>query len=166
MCHSALRDRESLCSCNIWGFSWIFFRGTSHRHTSLFFIFPPGGVSALRDLFSFPLSTPLFLFSIKKFPPLLRRCRITICPSSQKPLKHATTTNKEAKSCHRPLSRASRKLFRKGSSHILIHYFGGKGRDAHWRRHLDLDVSSDAIIGRRREITTLVDDPNDELTDK
>lgn len=72
--------------------------------------------------------------------------------------------------CNRPLSRASRLLFRQDASPILLHYFGGKDREAPWRRRIRNDGDGgDASFdkkGRRRERISMVDNPADGLTDE
>lgn len=69
--------------------------------------------------------------------------------------------------CHRPLSRASRQLFRQDASQILLHYFGGKGQDAPWRqRHSNDEVDEIDKRGRKRKCISLVNDPADDLSDE
>ncbi|KAL7540370.1 hypothetical protein ACHAXR_010061 [Thalassiosira sp. AJA248-18] len=87
--------------------------------------------------------------------------------SIQQPHQHHSSCR------HRPLSRASRQLFRQDASHVLLHYFGGKGQDAPWRLGDDATTSSDSSVdpavdkrGRRRDHIPLVDNPDDGLTDE
>lgn len=94
-------------------------------------------------------------------------------PEEHKPYENKKPQIQSYSKCHRTLNRAARQLFRQDAAPILLHYFGGIGQDAPWRRtkhneptlYTEIDDSVDKR-GRKRQRIPLVDDPYDGLADE